>query len=153
MENSADKLRNKVISIQQKKLQCDNRDKKTKATPAPVPTTSGIHTGQSFIGIKRLQKDWFNASRNDQYHCTTLSPSSEYPTIFTRIPIFIPGQPALQQKLLDKENALLFSTSWGSGRRHDPPLTIYDEDTLIAISLRIAPFKPSFLMSFDNEFG
>jgi len=135
MENSAEELRNKVIEIQRKQLQRNNSHQKTEITPSPVPITSEINSGQDFVGIERIQKKLFDASRNDRYHCTTLYQSSEYPTIFTRIPIFIPGQPARQQKLLDKENALPFSTSWGSGRRHGPPLTIYDEDTLIAISL------------------
>jgi len=145
MVNSAEELRNKVIEIQQKKLQRDDSHQNTEITPAPVPTTSHINTGENFVGIERIQKDLFNASRNGMYNCITLYPSSEYPTIFTRIPIFIPGQPARQQKLLDKENALPFSTSWGNGRRHGPPLTIYDEDTLIAISL-----LRSFLLSGDS---
>jgi len=35
---------------------------------------------------------------------------------------------------LDADNALTFTTSWGRGRKHGPPLTVYDEDTLIALS-------------------
>ncbi len=49
MANSAEELWNKVIEIQQKKLQRDNRHQNTEITPSPVPTTSDINTGQNFV--------------------------------------------------------------------------------------------------------
>ena len=58
-------------------------------------------------------------------------PRGEYPTALTRLPIFLPGW--AQNQPLDTDNALRFCTPWGSGRRHGPPLTVYDEDTLIAL--------------------
>jgi hypothetical protein len=62
-----------------------------------------------------------------------IRPNNEYPTLLTRLPIFRPSHRSKQNRLLDQDNALQFVTPFGSGRRHGPPLTILDEDTLIAI--------------------
>jgi len=62
----------------------------------------------------------------------------EFPTALTRIPLFMPGRREQQMGLL-KECSLTFSTPWGSGKRHGPPLTTDDEDTLMAI-LRLRRF-------------
>lgn len=60
-------------------------------------------------------------------------PGREFPTFLTRIPIFRPSKRSTQQKHQDEDNSVSFTTSWGTGRRHGPPLTIRDEDTLIAL--------------------
>lgn len=62
-----------------------------------------------------------------------IKPQSEYPTLLSRIPVFIPGHKKSQKVLLDEDNALPFYCSWGKGRRHGPLLTIYDEDVFIAM--------------------
>lgn len=62
----------------------------------------------------------------------------EFPTALTRIPLFMPGRREQQMDLM-KECSFAFSTPWGSGKRHGPPLTTDDEDTLMAI-LRLRRF-------------
>jgi hypothetical protein len=62
----------------------------------------------------------------------------EFPTALTRIPLFMPGRRDQQMGLL-KECSFAFSTPWGRGKRHGPPLTTDDEDTLMAI-LRLRRF-------------
>ena len=63
-----------------------------------------------------------------------LTPQNEFPTLLTRLPIFRPTKRLRQRNLLNRDNALEFSTPFGSGKRHGPPLTVRDEDTLIAIT-------------------
>jgi hypothetical protein len=60
-------------------------------------------------------------------------PNNEYPTLLTRLPIFPPILRSRQKKRLDQDNALVFKTPFGTGRRHGPPLTTEDEDTLIVL--------------------
>jgi hypothetical protein len=67
-----------------------------------------------------------------------LDASTEFPTALTRIPLFMPGRREQQMELL-KECSLSFCTPWGRGKRHGPPLTTDDEDTLMAI-LRLRRF-------------
>lgn len=62
-----------------------------------------------------------------------LDAGNEFPTLLTRVPIFPPGKRGQQKALLDSWNALCFETPWGRGKRHGPPLTTQDEDTLIAL--------------------
>jgi len=62
-----------------------------------------------------------------------LEVGNEFPTMLTRVPIFPPGKRSQQKVLLDSMNALRFETPWGRGKRHGPPLTTQDEDTLIAL--------------------
>lgn len=63
-----------------------------------------------------------------------IKPQNEFPTLLTRLPIFRPTRRRRQHKLQDVDNALSFSTPFGDGKRHGPPLTVRDEDTLIALT-------------------
>lgn len=63
-----------------------------------------------------------------------LKPGNEFPTLLTRLPIFRPTRRGHQQKLVNQEFALEFTTPFGDGKRHGPPLTVRDEDTLIALT-------------------
>jgi hypothetical protein len=67
-----------------------------------------------------------------------LDASTEFPTALTRIPLFMPGRREQQMGML-KECSFSFATPWGRGKRHGPPLTTDDEDTLMAI-LRLRRF-------------
>lgn len=62
-----------------------------------------------------------------------IHPENEFPTLLTRLPIFRPTRRRHQHRLQDIDNALAFSTPFGDGKRHGPPLTVRDEDTLIAL--------------------
>jgi hypothetical protein len=83
--------------------------------------------------IEEAQLDLFQLERQGRFTSLPVRPESEYPTFLTRLPIFRPCKRTNQRELLDNDNAMPFSTPWGEGRKHGPPLTIYDEDTLIAI--------------------
>jgi hypothetical protein len=83
--------------------------------------------------IEHAQWCLFEMEKNGRFVQHPLEPESEFPTFLTRIPIFVPARRAHLRELLDDDNAMPFTTSWGEGRKHGPPLTVYDEDTLIAV--------------------
>jgi len=85
--------------------------------------------------VEKAQLALFELERGGQFSQYPITPSSEFPSILARIPIFVPGLRSSQSKLLDKDNALQFETPWGVGRKHGPPLTVYEEDTLMALAM------------------
>ena len=103
---------------------------------APVQVTQrkkqSAHAAR--ISIQQFQLDLFNKEIDGRFSSLPLRPGSEFPTFLTRIPIFLPIKRGRKRQALDEDNALPFITSWGRGRKHGPPLNIYDEDTLMAIS-------------------
>ena len=101
-----------------------------KETPPQRIGTRG-RTSES-VG-ERAQLNLFNLERRGQFVAVPITPNNEFPTLLTRLPIFVPGRAKKQRERLDRDNALPFETSWGMGRKFGPPLTVYDEDTLIAL--------------------
>lgn len=83
--------------------------------------------------IERAQLSLFELEQQGQFTKYPIYPESEFPTFLTRLSIFVPAKRSHQREIIDQENALPFSTPWGEGKKHGPPLTVYDEDTLIAI--------------------
>ena len=83
--------------------------------------------------IEEAQLSLFSAEAAGRFNSFPVFPSSEHPTFLTRIPIFVPSRRTNQRDLLDQDNSMAFETSWGAGKKHGPPLTVYDEDTLMAI--------------------
>lgn len=57
-----------------------------------------------------------------------------FPTLLTRIPIFMPISKMKQKSLLDEDNALSFETPFGKGKRYGANLCVFDEDVMIALS-------------------
>lgn len=86
----------------------------------------------SHNALEAVQLSLF-ASKDLRFDTYPIAVSTEYPTFLTRIPIFIPSKRTNQRSLLDEENAIAFETPWGAGKKFGPPLTVYDEDTLMAI--------------------
>ncbi len=84
--------------------------------------------------LERAQLHLFNMERAGRFSSCPISPSNEFPTFLTRVPIFLPNDREQQKKHLDQDNALPFESSWGKGRRHGPNLNTYDEDTLFALA-------------------
>ena len=101
-----------------------------KSTP---PERRGVRGRTSDSVVEQAQLDLFQLERKGQFTTVAINPQNEFPTLLTRLPIFIPGRAKKQRQQLDKDNALRFQTSWGTGRKFGPPLTIYDEDTLMAL--------------------
>ena len=97
------------------------------------PERHGTRGRTSESVVEQAQLDLFQLERSGQFTTISISPQNEFPTLLTRIPIFVPGRARKQRDRLDNDNALPFKTSWGTGRTFGPPLTVYDEDTLMAL--------------------
>lgn len=97
------------------------------------PQRIGTRGRTSESVVERAQLQLFNLERSGQFVAVPITPNNEFPTLLTRLPIFVPGRARRQREQLDRDNALPFETSWGMGRKFGPPLTVYDEDTLIAL--------------------
>lgn len=83
--------------------------------------------------IEQGQLQLLQAEMRGDFIAAPITPGTEYPTILTRIGLFPPAQRKKLLRDLDDDLALCFSTSWGTGRKFGSPLTIYDEDTLLAL--------------------
>lgn len=101
------------------------------STSAPKPKRRSSR--RSRVTLEQFNLDLFAKEVDGRFSSYPLNPGSEFPTFLTRIPIFLPMKRGRSLKL-DHDNALPFATSWGRGRKHGPPLTVYDEDTLMAIA-------------------
>jgi len=112
---------------------------KREDTAAPQNTSSepGLRRSsenQVRLSIEQFQHNLFDREIDGRFETYPIRPGSEFPTFLTRIPIFLPTKRGRNNLPVDEDNALTFTTSWGRGRKHGPPLTIYDEDTLIALA-------------------
>jgi len=74
---------------------------------------------------------------DDRITATPLYPNHEFPRLLALCPIFPPVRRQSQQRLLDSDHAMRFVYARESGRRFGPPVSVADEDTLMALmSLR-----------------
>lgn len=100
-------------------------------TLVPAPRSRGLALEKRLRNIEqyllKLEMEGFLVS-------LPLNPKNEFPTLLTRLPVFRPSRRAHQQKLQDLDNAVAFTTRFGNGKRYGPPLTVRDEDTLIALT-------------------
>jgi len=83
--------------------------------------------------LRTAAKDLMNFDTQGVFESVPIAAQNEFPTSLTRLPIFRPSQRKKQQSIQDLDNAVCFDTPYGKGRRLGPPLTIRDEDTLIAL--------------------
>lgn len=90
-------------------------------------------------GIEKHVQMALFGSLQGRFDLTPITAGNEFPTVFTRLPLFPPGKRVHQKGMLDADNALAFTTPWGRGKRYGPPLTTEDEDTLMAL-LRLRAF-------------
>lgn len=86
------------------------------------------------IVAEPFQGHLFSLERKGRIRIYPISAQNEFPKLLTRIPIFLPGHRAGQKKLLDDDFGLPFENAWAAGRKFGPPLSISDEDTLIALA-------------------
>lgn len=107
--------------------------------------------------IEQAQLSLFDGEQRGQYTKFPLNPSSEFPSMLARLPIFVPGRRSTQRHLIDKENAMPFETPWGKGRKHGPPLTVHDEDTLMVLGMlrqdRLSGAGAKFPISVSDILG
>ena len=83
--------------------------------------------------LQRIERRLAKCEQDGLFLAVPMRPGSEFPSIMARLPIFMPTRRQRQKLLQDEDNALPFETPFGDGRRHGPPLTVRDEDTLIAL--------------------
>lgn len=57
---------------------------------------------------------------------------NRFPSLLTRVPLFRATHRRKQKDLSDVDNVISFDTPFGSGRRHGPTLTTWDEDVFMA---------------------
>lgn len=122
--------------LQERATQAKRVRDETTNTSADLPESiEGQHSpSQIRFSIEQFQRGLVDRELDGRFEACALRPSSEFPTFLTRIPIFLPTKRGNKKQPLDADNALTFTTSWGRGRKHGPPLTVYDEDTLIALA-------------------
>lgn len=83
--------------------------------------------------IEQAQLKLLEREQRGDFTRFPITPGCEYPSIFTRVPLFAPTKRGTAKAMLDNDGAITFTTGWGEGRKFGPPLTIYDEDTLLAL--------------------
>lgn len=99
----------------------------------PVKAEKEVQGRARFSAIEEMQDNLSDAEQDGRFTSYPITPSTEHPTLLTRVPIFVPARRSNQRNLLDDDNAIRFETSWAKGKKFGPPLTVYDEDTLMAI--------------------
>lgn len=148
----------------QAKLDRINRRVKAKpppvpAEPEPIPETMRQHLVHTTTRkrVADVERKLARAEADGYFVSYPIRPGAEFPTLLTRLPIFLPTQRGRQRKLVDKELAFTFMTPFGEGKRHGPPLTVRDEDTLIALmrlrSKRLYGKAPQLPVKIDSEQG
>lgn len=113
------------------------------ADPADAPANLNPESELSPLTVQRslplearlrsAARDLKNFDSHGSFDSFPIQAQNEFPTSLTRLPIFRPSQRRKQQSIQDLDNAVPFDTPYGAGRRLGPPLTIRDEDTLIAL--------------------
>jgi hypothetical protein len=93
---------------------------------APTQRTLVTHTV-----IREMEAHIFRGEQMGLFETYPIKPSTEFPSLLCRLPIFLASRQ--QQKYLDKDYGLRFDTPFGKGRRLGPPLTVKDEDVLMAL--------------------
>lgn len=116
------------------KLRTEEKLSETQAQKGRVEETEETTPARARMSaIDEVQLNLFKAEHEGDFTSYPIVPSTEHPTFLTRIPIFVPARRSNQRELLDEDNSISFVTSWGRGKKYGPPLTVYDEDTLMAI--------------------
>ena len=143
MENESNKktgnlsLVERTENLAKKAMISSAKKKEATATQELIPTPQKNNVpnrGKSTLTIiEEAQLSLFQQELQGRFTNIPLDPQTEYPTLLTRLPIFLPIDASAQRALLNKDNAIEFETSWGKGKKYGPPLSMTDEDTLIAL--------------------
>jgi len=144
----ATSLEARLKKIQQQKPNDSPDETVTEDAPAESPTR-----------VRRSGKDGFTIQRDAEATLREyakqagieqfdLFPGREYPTPFTRLPLFVPSQRKkareVQIEATRNTDFVKLESRWDKGGvyRSGPPLTVYDEDTFIGLlHLRSMGFK------------
>jgi len=129
-KDTSNNLVDRVLKIQAKNTKSNHKQIADNSVKENVQKSRG-RAGKSLVQAAQLEL--FERQHKGYFSKSDVHPESEFPTFLTRLPIFRPSRRNNQRELLDNENAMPFVTPWGVGKKHGPPLTTYDEDTLIAL--------------------
>ena len=123
-----------VITAIEKEAESIKQDRTKTAGDDPRESKGKGARGVSPIRvIEKGQLSLLEGEMRGDYTQVPINASTEHPTIFTRIGLFAPTQRGTALQELDEDLAWHFKTGWGRGRKFGSPLTIYDEDTLLAL--------------------
>jgi hypothetical protein len=97
-----------------------------------MPASSGTPTPTVIAAANRQLETYLRERGIEQYQ---LFPSNEFPTPFTRLPLFPPVRRTTARKAAQAEDWTVLHSRWDGGGvfKAGPALTIYDEDTLIGL--------------------
>jgi len=128
-----------TITLQRLEETARKRSKAKAATAAVsppakprVPASSGTPTRTVIAAANRKLETFLREHGIEQYQ---LFPSNEFPTPFTRLPLFPPIRRTTARKAAQAEDWTVLHSRWDGGGvfKAGPALTIYDEDTLIGL--------------------
>ncbi len=129
------KIEKKAEELAKKAMKALEEKSTQNTAVAKVPVKKKIKTrGRAAVSvIEEAQLSLFNMERQGRFHVAPLKPESEFPSLLTRLPIFLPSNRSTQKQFINSDLSISFETSWGKGKKFGSPLTVYDEDTLIAL--------------------
>lgn len=105
-----------------------------KESSAPLPARKASKNGTPSPNLVRhAELRLIEQEQLGLFTAFPIRPGNEFPSLLARLPLFPAIARSRQRSLLDKDNALPFSTPFGQGRRHGPPVSVEDEDYLIAL--------------------
>ncbi len=102
----------------------------------PQPETTSLKRRRGIASNALVEREELRVIKYEQlglFDSFPIDARNEFPTLLARLPIFPPLDREKQKKKMDKDNAFVFHTPFGQGRRHGPPVTTDDEDRLIAL--------------------
>lgn len=132
------RLKNEALEVQAECLDYVPHAKSPDVEPAPADPNGSDSTKKnrgtpSPELVRKAELRLLEKEQLGLFDSFPIQPGNEFPTLLARLPIFPAIARARQQRLLDADNALPFETPFGRGRRHGPPVSVEDEDCLIAL--------------------
>ncbi|NKC01858.1 MAG: hypothetical protein GKR90_25620 [Pseudomonadales bacterium] len=128
-EEQLDKIIGEIdLRVEEERLA---REEEAKAKLKPTRKKRGLSSQRL---IEKGQLSLFQGEKEGRFTSQAIKPGGETPTIFTRVPIFTPvKRGAMPPTVFDQDGAYVFETGHGRGRKFGAQLSIFDEDTLLAL--------------------
>jgi hypothetical protein len=82
--------------------------------------------------LSAIESNYLCGEQMGLFDSFPIKSKGEFPSLLCRLPIFMPTDRRKQVEYLDQDLGLVFDTPFGKGRRLGPPLTVTDEDVLMA---------------------
>lgn len=122
----------------ERKLEAAARTEAEQALAQPAAETQPMEDARQYVQsaqkrMAAIDRDLQRLEDQGLFMSMPIRPGNEFPILLTRLPIFRPTRRRRQQQLQDIDNAIEFTTPFGRCKRYGPPLTVRDEDTLMAL--------------------